>query len=242
MDAEPTVVEAQSPKEPPSEIKNFLLSLLLALLCGATGFAISHFWWEPYSDRIRYLDYCLTGTSDLSILPGIGRSARGTIDGRPLAKLSTVQIQVFNLTDRDYEKVPVKVQFEDPPIGGRPGILDEVVKSAPGAATGTIPGILPAIVVKRPVTTPPAFVYELPVVNRSSEPVLEIAYLFDAEKPPKITVSVSHSKLEARQIDTAQKHDAGAIPSWVVDWLIVLTAIGFVQYIDWRRDRARNRR
>lgn len=161
----------------------FFLSIAVLVVGTVVGIYVEKYNQEE-SGKIRYLDYKIN-TSSLLNKPVIqGKTLDVLLDGKPIKKLSQLEISIYNNSDRDYENVPLFLELT--PEEGESFSL--VATEAVGA--GSIPETIEAVNVQpSKVVGSYRTGYTIKTVNRTSDresPEFFATFLITGDLPNKL--------------------------------------------------------
>ena len=190
-------------------------------------------------NRIRELEYKLTPVNGIINKPDLGsRELDILLDGNPIENISTLQVSLYNRTNRDYEDVLVYVELHYP-THDQVEVITDSYRSPIG---------LPRESVQRlPETSDPStpgarrFGYAFTTINRSPDqytPVFELSFLVLGTNAPEASVEVQKAGLMAKQYSYPE---ASLVSVVVASSLIAALYIGLFVYL-WRYDVKQRKR
>jgi hypothetical protein len=195
--------------------------VLVAILASVITFL-----WMQYNGRVRSLSYTVTTASGLFQRPQLpGKEIKLLVDGRPVENISTISLALFNLTDQDYDNVPLVVTFvnED---GTQPRPIFASAISWPDGlvqSPQTQPTSAPATSLR--------YQYTLDVVNRGDKSVWMGTYTFEGNKAPTLRLGILKKGLTAKVVEVGGKETpTSLIPPWETV-LICIGAVAFYHFI-----------
>lgn len=201
--------ETSQPTKSHSRFRIPWRELLVAICSLVLGAAIA---WgaQKYDSRIRELSYSIQSSSGIIDAPSLkGRKVDVSVDGRKIENISSVRVLLFNLTDRDYENLPLFVDFTAE--AGRPELL--------GVQMATPPETYQIVSENVSSDVGLSFAYTLPVVNRSNRAVFQAEFYFEGPVAPNASFRGNLSGVKLAEFDPRQ----AVAWSWEA-WLIVILA------------------
>lgn len=156
---------------------------LITLLIGS----LATFLWTRYSNRVRQLDYYVSG------LP---------VGNTNPPSLSVVAVSLFNKSDQDFADVVVDVTFSTKD-GSKPK-LTQSQATTPPAQTPSLPQTRPAISYDSALHLQ----YLMKIANRSDKPIWFANYTFENATAPDVELNVIQKGLEANQLPIGQSTNA----------------------------------
>jgi uncharacterized protein affecting Mg2+/Co2+ transport len=185
-----------TPKDEAKEEKATFTTIWLPIITAVVGVALGGFityWFSEYSGRLRTLQYFASSNSGLINTPQVaGKTLQVLLDGKPVKNISAVSISVFNLTDLDYDNVPIEVVFS--PVDGKTPSLIQANINTDKETFDVLP-------VQDQGDNTLRFRYRIHLMNRSNLAALNATYFFDGDQAPTMELKVDYKGLIAKQVE-----------------------------------------
>lgn len=181
-------------------IGQLAVSIIILALGTGVGIIVQQYR-DEQSSQIRYLDREIFTNESIFSRPYIlNKNLEISLDGKPIKNLSRVVVSVYNLSDRDFEQVPVYIDLE-PSKGEKIEVVGEEALGANDLPEGI--SRLPNL---KPSRIPGAvrYGYMIKTANRGEESVFRANYWILGDVTPKPSVETNKRGLMFR--DHSYRH------------------------------------
>jgi hypothetical protein len=199
------------------ETKKLLTNIFLLIVGALIGFGVQIL--RDTSDKKRrFLDVKVSFSDGIFSRPDIqNRNLEILLDNKPIKNLASVDITIYNFSDRDYDNVPVYIDFE----ANDPNEQIEIIKTDVAGAHGIREQI--ESLQRHPSGSKRLIQegYQVKTLNRpqDDDPVFQARYLFLGDKTPKVSVYTVKTGLEPRLFSFPYQRK--------LKWLLYLNTILF---------------
>jgi hypothetical protein len=153
--------------------------------------------WKARSDNdTRYLDVELRSNDSIVSAPSIpNHKVSLQLDDKPIGSISQVNVAIYNLSDKDYESIPIYID-----LTSSDGESLNVLTSSAVGSHGLPETVTEVDVPSGSEPLKQRFLYLLRTANRTTgnEPVFKVNFLVTSRKAPTPVVRIDKAGLETR--------------------------------------------